>query len=125
MRSPTARTCSSAASWSISRRRACIPATRACSLPPHSLKPEIIAELERQTAELARALNVVGLMNVQFAIKDDDIYMLEVNPRASRTVPFVAKVIGMPIANIAAEVMAGKPLEAFRPAAPPSSTISP
>ncbi len=85
----------------------------ACSLPPHSLKPEIIADLERQTIELARALNVVGLMNVQFAIQNDDIYLLEVNPRASRTVPFVAKVIGLPIAGIAAEVMAGKPLASF------------
>jgi carbamoyl-phosphate synthase large subunit len=85
----------------------------ACSLPPHSLKPEIIADLERQTNELARALNVVGLMNVQFAIQNDDIYILEVNPRASRTVPFVAKVIGLPIAGIAAEVMAGKKLASF------------
>ena len=85
----------------------------ACSLPPHSLRPEIIADLERQTIELARALNVVGLMNVQFAIQNDDIYLLEVNPRASRTVPFVAKVIGLPIAGIAAEVMAGKPLASF------------
>jgi carbamoyl-phosphate synthase large subunit len=85
----------------------------ACSLPPHSLKPEIVADLERQAVELARALNVVGLMNVQFAIQHDDIYILEVNPRASRTVPFVAKVVGLPIAGIAAEVMAGKPLVSF------------
>jgi carbamoyl-phosphate synthase large subunit len=85
----------------------------ACSLPPHSLKPEIIADLERQSIELARALNVIGLMNVQFAIQNDDIYILEVNPRASRTVPFVAKVIGLPIAGIASRVMAGKPLAAF------------
>ncbi|MHA1517673.1 MAG: carbamoyl-phosphate synthase large subunit, partial [Alphaproteobacteria bacterium] len=85
----------------------------ACSLPPHSLKPAIIADLERQAIELARALNVVGLMNVQFAIQNDDIYILEVNPRASRTVPFVAKVIGLPIAGIASEVMAGKPLASF------------
>jgi carbamoyl-phosphate synthase large subunit len=85
----------------------------ACSLPPHSLKADIIAEMERQTKELARALKVVGLMNVQFAIQNDDIYILEVNPRASRTVPFVAKVIGLPIAGIAAEVMAGKPLASF------------
>ncbi|WP_108681168.1 carbamoyl-phosphate synthase large subunit [Methyloceanibacter sp. wino2] len=85
----------------------------ACSLPPHSLKPAIIAELERQARELARALNVVGLMNIQFAIQNDDIYILEVNPRASRTVPFVAKVIGKPIAGIASEVMAGKPLDDF------------
>ncbi len=85
----------------------------ACSLPPHSLKPEIVAEMERQTVELARALNVVGLMNVQFAIQNDDIYILEVNPRASRTVPFVAKVVGLPVAGIAAEVMAGRPLSSF------------
>jgi carbamoyl-phosphate synthase large subunit len=85
----------------------------ACSLPPHSLKPEIVAEMERQTVQLAHALNVVGLMNVQFAIQNDEIYILEVNPRASRTVPFVAKVIGLPIAGIAAEVMAGKPLASF------------
>jgi carbamoyl-phosphate synthase large subunit len=85
----------------------------ACSLPPHSLKPEIVAEMERQTIELAKALRVVGLMNVQFAIQNDEIYILEVNPRASRTVPFVAKVIGLPIAGIAAEVMASKPLASF------------
>jgi len=85
----------------------------ACSLPPHSLTPEMVSDLERQTIELARALNVVGLMNVQFAIQDDDVYILEVNPRASRTVPFVAKVIGLPIAGIAAQVTAGMPLAAF------------
>ncbi|WP_372930282.1 carbamoyl-phosphate synthase large subunit [Methyloceanibacter sp.] len=85
----------------------------ACSLPPHSLKPEIVADLERQAVELARALNVVGLMNVQFAIQHDDIYILEVNPRASRTVPFVAKVVGLPIAGLASEVMAGKPIASF------------
>ena len=77
------------------------------------LKPETVAELERQATELARALNVIGLMNIQFAIQNDDIYILEVNPRASRTVPFVAKVIGKPIAGIASEVMAGKPISAF------------
>ncbi|MBK5199131.1 MAG: carbamoyl-phosphate synthase large subunit, partial [Methyloceanibacter sp.] len=85
----------------------------ACSLPPHSLKAEIIADMERQTVELARALHVVGLMNVQFAIQNDEIYILEVNPRASRTVPFVAKVIGLPVAGIAAEVLAGKKLASF------------
>ena len=85
----------------------------ACSLPPYSLEPAVIKELERQTRELALALKVVGLMNVQFAIKDGRVYVLEVNPRASRTVPFVAKVIGLPIAAIAAEVMAGKPLASF------------
>ena len=85
----------------------------ACALPPHSLDAETIAELERQTRELALALNVVGLMNVQFAIKNGEVYILEVNPRASRTVPFVAKVIGLPIARIAAQVMAGRPLASF------------
>ncbi len=85
----------------------------ACSLPPHSLKETIIAELEVQAKKLALALNVVGLMNVQFAVKEDDIYILEVNPRASRTVPFVAKVIGEPVAKIAARVMAGEKLAGF------------
>jgi carbamoyl-phosphate synthase large subunit len=85
----------------------------ACSLPPHSLSPQTIAELERQTRALALALNVGGLMNVQYAIKDGDIYVLEVNPRASRTVPFVAKVTGLPIAKIAARIMAGETLASF------------
>ena len=70
-------------------------------------------ELREQTQKLALALNVVGLMNVQFAIKDGHVYILEVNPRASRTVPFVAKVIGLPIASIAAQIMGGKPLASF------------
>ena len=86
----------------------------ACSLPPHSLDQKTIAELERQTRELARALKVGGLMNVQYAIKDGDIYVLEVNPRASRTVPFVAKVTGVPCAKIAARIMAGKSLKSFK-----------
>ena len=86
----------------------------ACSLPPYSLEGKMIAELERQTRVLALALNVVGLMNVQFAIKDGDIYILEVNPRASRTVPFVAKVVGLPVAKIAARVMAGETLPSFK-----------
>jgi len=85
----------------------------ACALPPHSLDEKTIAELSRQTRELALALNVGGLMNVQYAIKDGEIYVLEVNPRASRTVPFVAKVIGLPIAKIASRVMAGEPLASF------------
>jgi carbamoyl-phosphate synthase large subunit len=83
----------------------------ACSLPVHSLSDKIVDELERQTAEMARALKVGGLMNVQYAIKDDVIYVLEVNPRASRTVPFVAKTIGLPIAKIAARIMAGETLD--------------
>ncbi len=85
----------------------------ACSLPPRSLSPEMIAELERQTRELALSLGVGGLMNVQYALKDGEIYVLEVNPRAARTVPFVAKVIGQPIAKIAARVMAGESLASF------------
>ncbi|MBU1403024.1 MAG: carbamoyl-phosphate synthase large subunit [Alphaproteobacteria bacterium] len=83
----------------------------ACSLPVHSLSAETVDELERQTAALARALHVGGLMNVQYAIKDGTIYVLEVNPRASRTVPFVAKTIGSPIAKIAARIMAGESLD--------------
>jgi len=83
----------------------------ACSLPVHSLSKEIVDELERQTVALAKALHVGGLMNVQYAIKDGTIYILEVNPRASRTVPFVAKTIGAPIAKIAARVMAGEMLD--------------
>jgi carbamoyl-phosphate synthase large subunit len=85
----------------------------ACSLPPHSLSAETIAEIERQTVLLAKALDVGGLMNVQYAVRDGEIYVLEVNPRASRTVPFVAKAIGVPIAKIAAQVMAGAPLAGF------------
>ena len=85
----------------------------ACSLPPHSLDAATIAEIERQTRTLALALGVVGLMNVQYAIKDGTIFVLEVNPRASRTVPFVAKVIGRPLAKIASRVMAGEKLAAF------------
>ena len=82
----------------------------ACSLPPYSLSDEIIAEIERQTEALAHALSVKGLMNIQFAVKEGQVYLIEVNPRASRTVPFVAKAIGTPIAKIAARVMAGEML---------------
>ena len=85
----------------------------ACSLPPRSLSKETLDALERQTKNLAKALGVIGLMNVQYALKDGEIYVLEVNPRASRTVPFVAKVMGKPIAKIAARVMAGEPLASF------------
>ena len=74
----------------------------ACSLPPYSLSDELIEEMKRQTEAMAIGLNVVGLMNVQFAIKDGVIFILEVNPRASRTVPFVAKAVNSPIAAIAA-----------------------
>jgi len=86
----------------------------ACSLPPRSLDAATITELERQTRELALGLDVIGLMNVQYAIKDGDIYVLEVNPRASRTVPFVAKVVGLPVAKIAARIMAGEKLSSFK-----------
>ncbi|MDE3081713.1 MAG: carbamoyl-phosphate synthase large subunit, partial [Paracoccaceae bacterium] len=85
----------------------------ACCLPPHSLSDDIVAELKRQTVLMAKGLNVVGLMNVQFAVKDGTIYVLEVNPRASRTVPFVAKATDSAIASIAARVMAGEKLSAF------------
>jgi carbamoyl-phosphate synthase large subunit len=90
----------------------------ACSLPPRSLAPETIAELEAETKKLALALGVCGLMNVQYALKNGEIYVLEVNPRAARTVPFVAKVIGVPIAKIGARIMAGESLAGFelRPA---------
>ncbi len=83
----------------------------ACSLPPHSLKEDIINEIKRQTKALAKELNVIGLMNVQFAVKNHDVYILEVNPRASRTVPFVGKATGIPLAKIAAKLMVGKTLK--------------
>ncbi len=85
----------------------------ACSLPPYSLAPELVEEIGRQTEQLARALGVVGLMNVQFAVRGEEIYILEVNPRASRTVPFVAKASGLPIAKLAARVMGGEKLADF------------
>jgi carbamoyl-phosphate synthase large subunit len=83
----------------------------ACSLPPRSLSPAVQTEIRRQTVMLAKELQVVGLMNVQFAVKGETVYVLEVNPRASRTVPFVSKAIGVPLAKIAARVMAGKTLQ--------------
>ncbi|GIX10128.1 carbamoyl-phosphate synthase large subunit [Elioraea sp.] len=86
----------------------------ACSLPPYSLSPALVAELREETEALAKALKVVGLMNVQYAIQDGSIYVLEVNPRASRTVPFVAKATGVAVAKIGAKVMAGAKLSAFR-----------
>ena len=87
----------------------------ACTLPPYSLSEEIINEMEEQARALALALGVVGLMNVQFAIKNHDVYLIEVNPRASRTVPFVAKAIGQPVAKIASRIMAGEQLKSFEP----------
>jgi carbamoyl-phosphate synthase large subunit len=97
----------------------------ACCLPPHQLSPETVQELKRQTVVMARALNVVGLMNVQFAIKDGVIYVLEVNPRASRTVPFVAKATDSAIASIAARLMAGEPLSNFPMRAPYPAGVGP
>jgi carbamoyl-phosphate synthase large subunit len=85
----------------------------ACAIPPHSLSADVVEEIERQTRELALALKVKGLMNVQFAVKEREVFLIEVNPRASRTVPFVAKATGTPIAKIAARVMAGESLGGF------------
>ncbi|MEO0486480.1 MAG: carbamoyl-phosphate synthase large subunit, partial [Pseudomonadota bacterium] len=96
----------------------------ACSLPPYSLDADTIAEVERQTRALALALNVKGLMNVQFAVKNGEIYLIEVNPRASRTVPFVAKAVDSPIAAIAARIMAGEPLAHFQ-ADPTTAPLTP
>jgi carbamoyl-phosphate synthase large subunit len=86
----------------------------ACSIPPYSLSPAIVAELRAETVAMAKALGVVGLMNVQYAIQNDLIYVLEVNPRASRTVPFVAKATGVAVAKIGARVMAGEKLASFK-----------
>ncbi|MCA1244671.1 carbamoyl-phosphate synthase large subunit [Stappia stellulata] len=96
----------------------------ACSLPPHSLSADTIEELTRQAKALAKGLAVGGLMNVQFAIRNGDIFVLEVNPRASRTVPFVAKTIGQPIAKIAARVMAGEKLADFGLSLPPLKHVA-
>ncbi|MEK9874851.1 MAG: ATP-grasp domain-containing protein, partial [Pelagibacteraceae bacterium] len=85
----------------------------ACSLPPISIKPYLIKEIENQTKKLALALNVKGFMNIQYAIKKDEIFVIEVNPRASRTVPFVSKAKGLPLAKIASRVMAGEKLSKF------------
>ncbi|MEN8895447.1 MAG: carbamoyl-phosphate synthase large subunit [Yoonia sp.] len=101
----------------------------ACSLPPYSLSAAMIAEIRKQTEALALALNVVGLMNIQFAVKDEEVYLIEVNPRASRTVPFVAKATDSAIASIAARLMAGEPLtnfplrEAYAPASDPMDVM--
>jgi carbamoyl-phosphate synthase large subunit len=83
----------------------------ACTLPPFSLSPKLVAEIKRQTKQLALELKVQGLINIQFAVKDNQIYILEVNPRASRTIPFVSKAIGVPLAKLAAKVMTGMTLK--------------
>ncbi|MGE0714421.1 MAG: carbamoyl-phosphate synthase large subunit [Alphaproteobacteria bacterium] len=96
----------------------------ACSLPPYSLHPDVVADIGRQTEALAKALDVVGLMNVQFAVQGKDVFVLEVNPRASRTVPFVAKATGAAIAKIAARVMAGERLADLAPGASPRGHVA-
>ncbi|MBU6207349.1 MAG: carbamoyl-phosphate synthase large subunit, partial [Alphaproteobacteria bacterium] len=96
----------------------------ACTLPPYSLPADVVSRIGEQAEALARALKVVGLMNGQFAVKDDEIYLIEVNPRASRTVPFVAKAIGAPIAKIAARVMAGEKLRNLPPVNPDVAHIA-
>lgn len=83
----------------------------ACCLPPHNIDPPVVEEIKRQTTALAKELGVIGLMNVQFAVKNNVVYVLEVNPRASRTIPFVSKAIGVPLAKLASKVMAGKKLK--------------
>jgi carbamoyl-phosphate synthase large subunit len=95
----------------------------ACSLPAYSLSEDILEEVKRQTEALANSLNVIGLMNVQFAVKDGEIYLIEVNPRASRTVPFVAKSIGIPVAKIASLLMAGAKLKDFNLSHKPVSHV--
>ncbi|MDQ7031966.1 MAG: carbamoyl-phosphate synthase large subunit [Desulfonauticus sp.] len=93
----------------------------ACVLPPHTLSPEIIEEIKRQTCLLATELKVVGLMNIQFAIKNNEIYILEVNPRASRTIPFVSKATGVPLAKLATKVMLGLTLKDLKSYLTPST----
>lgn len=87
----------------------------ACVLPPHTLSPEIVAEIERQTKALAVELNVIGLMNIQYAVKDNEIFIIEVNPRASRTAPFVSKATGVPLAKLATRVMLGEKVRDIKP----------
>ena len=86
----------------------------ACVIPPYTLKKEIIKEIEKQTTKLAIALKVKGLINIQFAIQNNDVYIIEANPRASRTVPFVAKATGVPVAKIASLIMLGKKINEFK-----------
>lgn len=96
----------------------------ACSLPPYTLSAEVVREVERQAETLARALDIRGLMNVQMAVKDGEVFILEVNPRASRTVPFVAKAVGAPLAKVAARVMAGERLADFDLPGPPAGHVA-
>ena len=113
--SATAKTFMLVASWSILRKPAIHSGDSACVLPPHTIPKNLVQEIERQTEALARELDVIGLMNIQFAIKDDEIYIIEVNPRASRTVPFVSKATGVPLAKLATRVMLGEKLKDLKP----------
>ena len=115
MRSPMAKTWSSAASCSISKRPAFTPATRPACCPRSIFRSTLLATIREYTFRLARALKVVGLMNVQYAIQRDKVFVIEVNPRASRTVPYVSKATGVPLAKIAARLMTGRKLREFLP----------
>ena len=110
MRSVTGMIRLSAASWSILRRPGVHSGDSACVLPTYSLTPSELEEIKAATKAMAKDLNVIGLMNVQYAIKEGRLYVLEVNPRASRTVPFVSKATGVPLAKIATKIMVGKTL---------------
>ena len=105
---------SSAGSWSTSRRPACTRATRPASIPPHSLGADTVAVIEDYTRRIADALDVRGLINVQYAVKQGQVFVIEANPRASRTVPFVAKATGVPLVKVAARVMVGATLAELR-----------
>jgi len=94
----------------------------ACILPPITLSPSILKEIEQETITIAAMLGVVGLLNIQYAVKDGEVYLLEVNPRASRTVPFVSKAIGLPLAKVATRVMLGKTLRQLGITKPPTPT---
>jgi len=113
------------ASWSTSRRRACTPANAACALPPYSLDDAQVKALRTQTKALAKALGVVGLLNVQFAIRNETIFVLEVNPRASRTIPFVSKAIGVPLAKMATWAMLGESVDQLARSRSASGATSP
>ena len=106
--------CSSAASWSTSRRPASTPATRACTLPPITLGRTVLAEVRRSTEAIAHGIGVRGLLNVQYALHGETLYVLEANPRASRTVPFVSKATAVPLAKAAARIMLGASIAELR-----------
>ena len=117
MRSAMAPMWSSRASCSILRKPACTPATPSCVLPAGDLSAAVLATIRTYTRKLALALHVVGLVNLQFAIQRDKVFVIEVNPRASRTVPYVSKATGVPLAKIASRLMTGRTLRGLLPAA--------